>query len=201
MCTVAKETDACPFCREFPPRSDRGIIKKCQKRMEAGDAQAFNMLGSEYDDGALGLPQDTKKALELWIRAAELGSAMAHYNVASVYYEGQVGGQNKKKAIKHYQLAAMGGHERSRFNLASFENKAGNMARAMKHFMIAARAGHEDSLKQVRKGFVKGQVTKDDFEKTLRAYAESQDEMKSDQRDEAVRILAADKLLASLQIR
>ena len=63
------------------------------------------------------------------------------------------------------------------------ELKDGNLDRAMRHFMIAARFGDNDALKMVKKGYMEGDVTKEDFEKTLRQHKASQDETKSDQRD------------------
>ena len=55
----------------------------------------------------------------------------------------------------------------------------------MKHFMIAAKTGYDDSLKEVQEGYSSGHVTKDEFENTFRAYKDSVDEVKSDQRDDA----------------
>jgi len=55
----------------------------------------------------------------------------------------------------------------------------------MRHFTIAARAGHKTSLNNVKVGFMDGMVTKDEYAKTLRAYHERQQEMKSDERDKA----------------
>ena len=51
--------------------------------------------------------------------------------------------------------------------------------------MIAARCGHDKSLKIVKIGYMKGNITKDDFEKALREHKASQDETRSDQRDRA----------------
>ena len=51
--------------------------------------------------------------------------------------------------------------------------------------MIAARHGHDKSLKIVKIGYMKGNITKDDFEKALREHKASQDETRSDQRDRA----------------
>ena len=55
----------------------------------------------------------------------------------------------------------------------------------MKHFILAARAGDKDSLDVVKKRFMEGFVTKDEYANTLRAYQSRQDEMKSDERDKA----------------
>ena len=79
----------------------------------------------------------------------------------------------------------MGGHVDARYNLGVEELKKGNIHRAMKHWIIAARAGHVRSLDAVKEGFTVGDVTKDVFASTLRAYQKRQDEMKSDERDQA----------------
>ena len=68
------------------------------------------------------------------------------------------------------------------------EVQAGNHQRAMKHMIISARAGHKPSLANVKKGFIAGIVTKDEYESTLRAYQKQLDEMKSDTREEAAAI-------------
>ena len=52
--------------------------------------------------------------------------------------------------------------------------------------MISARTGHDESLDKVKSGFRNGIVTKDEYEGTLRAYHNSQLEMKSDMRDKAI---------------
>ena len=91
------------------------------------------------------------------------------------------------KAKYYYELAAMMGDIMARHNLGVWEENAGNTSRAMKHWMISASAGYDKALKVIREYFLKGHVTKDDFEKALRANKESKDEMKSEQREEAAR--------------
>jgi len=49
------------------------------------------------------------KAMEYYFRAAELGSSMAHYNIANEYYFGKVIEKDMEKAIYHVKLAAMEG--------------------------------------------------------------------------------------------
>ena len=175
----------CPFCRIPVPRSDKELLKMYHKRLNMNDAPAFDQLGSAYMEGD-GLPRDLKKALELWNKAAELGSCKAHYNlsIASHIHEEDVE-VDEDKAMHHCQLAAIGGHEIARHNLGASEASLGNMNRAMKHFMIAARCGHDDSLHNVGVGYKHGLVTKEDYASTLRAHKAIQDEMKSVQRTEA----------------
>ena len=79
----------------------------------------------------------------------------------------------------------MGGDVEARHNLSILEEELGSMNRAVKHYMIAAMAGYDKSLKSIRVCFLEGHVTKDDFEKALRAHKEAKDDMKSDQREAA----------------
>jgi len=173
----------CPFCRIPICTSNEALTEQCKKRMETNDAEAFLSLGCHYHEGGMGSPQDLEKATGLWLQAAELGSIHAHARLGQAYNNGDVVEQDMKKAKHHWERAAMGGHVQSRHNLGVLET---NKYRAKKHFMIAARAGCDDSLKMIRDGFMAEYVTKEEYEKTLRAHKDSQDEMQSDWRDTAV---------------
>ena len=48
------------------------------KRMELGNADAYFTMGTSYMYGRDGTPQDINYALELLLRAAELGSVESH---------------------------------------------------------------------------------------------------------------------------
>ena len=93
--------------------------------------------------------------------------------------------KDREKAIYHAQLAAIGGHEISRHNLGVAEGKLGNYHRAYKHCIIAAKSGMDESLKKVGDGYKAGYVTKDEYATTLRAYQQTRDAMKSEQRARA----------------
>ena len=95
---------------------------------------------------------------------------------------------DKKKGNHFFELAAMNGCVDARHNLGCTEAEAGNIDRAYKHFILAAKAGDKDSLDKVKKGFMHGIVTKDEYAGTLRAYQERHDETKSDDRDKAAHI-------------
>mmetsp|Transcript_8356 Transcript_8356/g.13528 ORF Transcript_8356/g.13528 Transcript_8356/m.13528 type:complete len:336 (-) Transcript_8356:80-1087(-) len=175
----------CPLCREPSDTSDKETAKRCEKRMKANDADAFYTLGCEYQDGTMGMSQDSNKAFELWLRAGELGSNNAHGALATAYYQGKCVGRNLERANHYFELAAMGGNEIARHNLGLFEQRAGNMNRAIKHWVIAAEAGYEPSLKRTQEGFSTGHATRDEYEKALRAYKGTRDDMESLQRDVA----------------
>eukprot|EP00956_Cyclotella_meneghiniana_P015152 scaffold22984_cov26-Cyclotella_meneghiniana.AAC.2 len=191
-CTYYLTRDCCPFCNTAGTQSDEEFIKRLSDRMEKyNDPDAMVMLGNSYHEGQNGLTVDQSKAFELLQRASELGSAMAHYNLGCLYFNGLGVQVSKKKAIHHWQIAAMMGQLDSRYNLGMEEIEKGDYQRAMMHFMIAAKCGCKDSLDIVKKGFRQGYVTKEDFEKTLRDYYQAAyEETKSEQRDRAAAIKA-----------
>jgi TPR repeat protein len=127
--------------------------------------------------------------MTLWLRAGELGCAVAYGNVGNAYHYGQGVEMDTKKAKHYWGLAAMRGNVGARHNLGEMEHGLGNMKRAVKHWMIAAGAGCDKSLKKIRECFMAGQATKEDFEKALRAHKDSKDEMKSDQREEIAALM------------
>ena len=175
----------CPFCRTPAPTSDEEMIKHYKKRVEVDDAEAIYNLGCCYSDGELGLPQDHAEALELWHRASDLGHATSYYNIACAYDLGDGVERDEKKAVLYYELAAMGGHVNSRYNLGVLEKRAGNMNRALKHYMIAVSFGDNGSLEVIKEMFMNKYATKDDYAKALRVYQAYLNDIKSPQRDEA----------------
>ena len=175
----------CPFCKAPPPRSNEEEVKRLHKLMEKGNAVAFNQLGGYYAQGINGLSQDWAKANELCLKAGELGSAEAYYNVGVRYDNGRGVEVDTKKANHYYELAAMNGSIKARHNLGMIEGQAGNYKRAYKHCLISARAGDKLSLDTVKGGYMHGDVTKDEYANTLREYHKSLDEMKSEVRDKA----------------
>ena len=180
-----KEHDVCPFCRSPMPTSVEGVLKRLKKRIDLNDSKATNNMGCHYAEGKLGLPQNRAKALDLWHRAGELGSAGAYFAIGNVYKFGDGVEVDEKKAIHYWELAAMGGHRKARHNLGVTEWKAGNRDRALKHWMIAVKYGNNESLKTIQRIYLNKETTKDEYAKALRLYQAYLDEIKSDQRDEA----------------
>lgn len=131
----------------------------------------------------MGRPQDCNKAMELLLRAGELGYAAAYLKIAGAYHIGEGVERDEKKERYYLELAALGGNVDARYFLGVIEDGYDNMDRATKHWMIAARAGDDKSLKKIRECFIKGHASKDDFERALRAHKDSNDETKSAQRE------------------
>merc|ERR1711971_515199 len=131
--------------------------------MSAGDAEAFSYLGETYSDGHHGIPQNARKAFELWSKSADLGSMTGRYHLASAYFYGEGVRTDLIKAKYHYELAAIGGNDNARFNLGVLEAQSGNLDRATKHWMIAAMRGEDGSLNNLKQLYVGGDLAKDDF--------------------------------------
>ena len=175
----------CPFCRTTAPTSIEELNERLQKRVELGDAEAIFTLGCNYRDGEDGFPQDYDKALELFVRAGELGSTEAYCNIGAAYSNGNGVEIDTKKAMHYYKLAAIRGNINARHNLGVQVENAGNINRALKHYMIAAEGGHDNSLKEIQELYTNGHARKDDYAKALRAYQAYFAEVKSTQRDAA----------------
>jgi len=180
-----KMEQTCPFCRTPTSSSGEETVERLKKRVEVGDANAINSIGSYYDVGSHGLPLDHTKALEFYHRAGELGNAVSYYNIGRAYGTGDGVKMDTKKATHYYELAAMGGCAHARYNLGCDEANEGNMDRAVKHWMISVSSGDPDSLENIRRMFLNGYATKDDYANALRSHQAYLDAIKSDQRDEA----------------
>jgi len=174
----------CAFCRVPIHTSNKEYVERLKRRMEVNDANAFYKMGCLYESGNMGFRQDSAKALELWNQAAEMGSIQAHYHLGFKYYrirneDGRISNSNREKALHHYLLAALGGHEEARYRLG---NIADNVLRSIQHYMISAGSGHNESLKKIGEFYKAGYATKDEYATALRTHKDSQDEMKTEQR-------------------
>jgi TPR repeat protein len=172
----------CPFCNSERGRTVEERVEDTMKRVAANDTEAMCQLGGYYKEGSNGLLQNQTKAMELFVRAANLGDKRAHNELGSIYHEEG----NMKKAKFHFEAAAMAGHEVARNNLGNMEGKSGNMERAIKHLTIAASAGDARGMHQLRTLFERGTVSRESMDSTLAAYNSSSVEMRSGARDAAI---------------
>ena len=185
----------CSFCRSPEFSSNDELIERLKGHMDKGNAAAISFFGAIYRQGLYGISQDYSKANELFRQAGELGCASAYYNLAKSYENGLGVAKDNNKAKYYYENAAMMGDVQARCCLGAHEvdlddevdddSFKQSARRAYKHFVIAARAGHTKSLGIMKKGFMMGYITKDEYAGSLRAYQKRHDEMKSDARDRA----------------
>lgn len=115
------------------------------KRVEANDPNALCFIGRERRD--LG---DYEGAFEYLTKAAVLGNAEAHNTLGCFYGDGLGVDKDMKKAIYHWEEAAIGGHPIARYNLDYYERRRGRIDRAIKHRIIAAKLGDNGALEAVK---------------------------------------------------
>ena len=101
---------------------DKDVMKRVQKRVDAGDSRAMSNLGNHY--------------FELWHRAAELGYSPAYFSIGVAYQDGRGVKMDEKMADHYYELAAIGGSVLARHNLAVIEENSGNMNRLSQGYVI-----------------------------------------------------------------
>ena len=181
-----EDLGACPFCRSPGPTEDGSELKQLQKLVEKNNALAIQALAVYCYRGAEGFQKDLSKAIELYLKAGELGCVDGYFNLGIAYETGNGVEKDVTKARHYYELAAIGGSVNARYNVAQLDLEEGNRERASKHLLIGARVGDEACLRAVRNCFVDGFVTKDEYAEALRSYQKQQEDMKSPSRDEAL---------------
>ncbi len=175
----------CAFCREPLTESQEEYNKGIMNRIKKNDPVAMVHMGRRhYCEG------DHGKALEYWIKAADLGDADAHRCLGSMYRKGEGVEKDMKKAMYHLEQAAIGGHPYARYHLGLHEKTNGRFKRAARHFIIAANLGDDVSLKCIKDLFAQGIVTKDDYASSLREYQAAVDATKSVEREKGEAVYA-----------
>ena len=171
----------CPFCRHPVSESQAEADLNLMKRVEKNDPVAMRQMGTtHYNEG------DYSIAFEYFTKSAKFGDTIAHCKLAGMYYdEGEGVEKDEKKAVYHWEEAAISGHPGARHNLGVIEMKNGRPERAVKHFIIAANLGKDQSMKALWKCYAKGYISKDDLTVTLRTHQATINATKSPQREAA----------------
>ena len=129
-------------------------------------------LGCDYINGVR-VPRDVNRGISLMTKAADLGDIATCGLLGDVYnpelhndYDNDnEAGKDLDKAMYYYGLAAKGGHQQARYNLGILSRNAGDANKSLKHLKIAAAQGHDEALTMIKKGYIEGSVTKDEFAK------------------------------------
>ena len=174
----------CPFCRHpTVPATEEEENKMILKRVEANDPVAIAQVGREHCvRGEFGT------AFEYLTKAVELGDVNARYNLSLLYQQGEGGVEkDEKKELYHLEEAAIAGQPEARFRLGIFEGAEGRFDRMVKHFIVSANLGHDESIQELKKCYVRGFVSKENFAGALRAHQSAVDATKSPQREEAAK--------------
>jgi len=172
----------CPFCRAPHVTSQAEAERNLRKRIEAGYQFAIREKGCQGR-----AEKNYSVALEFLTKAANMdkGDAVAHYHLGNMYCNGEEVEKDMKKAVYHWEEAAIGGHPEARFNLGATDGKNGEFERAVKHFIIAASQGCDKSLEEVKELYRLDIVTKAELATALRAHQAAVDSTKSPQREKA----------------
>ena len=176
----------CLFCRQPVPKTEEDFYKTLMKRIDANDPVALCKLGERhYSEG------DHDAAFEYLGKAAELGDAMAHYNLSLMYRLGKGVEKDEKKETYHLEEAAIRGHSDARYNLGMHAMRRNRIpSRAMKHWIIAATLGHDQSIQALKRCYKHDAISKEDFAAALRAHHAAVNATKSPQREAAAKYFA-----------
>ena len=170
----------CAFCREPMAQSMEENDKRTMKRIKKNCPVAMREEGKMRRDKG-----DYESAFEYFTKAAALGNAEAHFSLSIMYLKGLGVDRDKKKAIYHWEEAAIAGHPNARHNLGYEEAKNGRFERAKKHWIIAANLGYHDSLDNLQGLYAYGDASKEEYANALRAYQAAVDATKSSDREKA----------------
>ena len=175
----------CAFCRQSPPN----IVKAIKKLMKKNNPDAFMCMAFKHKLGEDGVLQSDTKALEMFIRAAELGHANAFEKLGYHYQCGIAVEQNISKAMEFYEVGAKKGSVNAHGMLAIFQERIGNINEGIEHKKVLASAGDQDSMDGLMKMYKGKLLSKEDMTITLRAFQASSHAMKSKDRDAASKVL------------
>ena len=134
----------CAFCRQ-PPVSEKKQIKLLKRLMKNNHPQGFIQMAKSYEDGEGGVIQSNTKALEMKIRAAELGHVEAYEKIAEHYLQGIAMEEDVSKAVAFYEVAAKKGSVHAHRKLARFHGRNENIQQFVEHTKVAASAGDKES--------------------------------------------------------
>ena len=190
--TGKKIAFACPFCRETNPTVGPEYVRQLQAKCLQNDYNAFRLVGNIYWGGGRGIAKDDLKALDCFIRAAELGSPEVCGVIGQDYRDGNLGlAVDTERAALFERVGALRGHICARHNIGVSEYyNLGNHEIGIRHWKIAAEAGYQKSLDDLRKifnadGKLPGKefISKEYLDFAYRACHGAQMEVKSEERE------------------
>ena len=103
---VPNHKKKCAFCRQLTHPKNK--VKALKKLMKKNNSDAFMHMAKRHIQGE-DIFQSNTKALEMMIRAAELGNANAFAMIGYYYLTGVAVTQNTSKALDYYEIAAKKG--------------------------------------------------------------------------------------------
>jgi len=172
----------CAFCLQKDGQMN--YVKSAKKLMKKKNPHAFIAMAIKYKEGD-GVFQSDTRALEMYIRAAEIGHARAYFEIAMHYVQGIAVEQNSLKALEYFKVSAKKGDLEAHRALASYEEIHGNNQKSVNHLKVAANAGDKDSMDDLMKAYKLKHLPKEVLNQVLRAFQEANDLTKNKDRDDA----------------
>ena len=182
----------CPFCREPKPADATEFLRQLQARCLQNDHDALTLMGEAHRTGDYGLvAKDDLKALDCFIRAVELGSALACSSIANCYNKGNGVAANTERSALFVRVGALRGDVCARHQMGWDEYYVfGNHENGIRHWKIAAEAGGQSSLNELRgiynadgKKPGKEFISKKEMDTVYRSGHEAQMEVKTEERE------------------
>jgi len=170
----------CAFCCQPPPKNN---VKALKKLMKKNIPNAFMAMAEHYEQGDDVVQSDTR-AIEMYIRAAELGHVDAFGKLGNYYQKGVGVEQDGFKGLQYCQISAKKGSIQAHKALAQEHETRGNVDEAVRHATVAASAGDQESMDNLMNAYKDESLSKEELTETLRAYQASSNAMKSKDRDD-----------------
>jgi hypothetical protein len=140
----------CPLCRAPANKSYAELLRRLQKHVDKGNAEAQVQLGDAYCEEKYGLKKSPKRAFQLYKRAAAQGHPRGQVKLGECYHRGDSVKINYKTAALWYRRAAEQGYPIAQYILGVvFYHGKGVVQshdEAARWFRLAAAQGYSDAL-------------------------------------------------------
>ncbi|KAJ1457097.1 hypothetical protein M885DRAFT_615709 [Pelagophyceae sp. CCMP2097] len=179
MCTACSDKcrqhdKRCPLCRMPSAKSAAKSLRRLQKHVDKGNAEAQVALGDNYREGAHGLKKSPKRAVQLSELAAVQGHAIAQNVLGSCYDEGNSVKIDYKTAALWYRRAAEQGSPVAQYSLGMRFYRGNGVAQsyeeAVKWYRLAAAQGYADALYNLGACYATGHGVPLDLNEGLRLF-------------------------------
>ena len=184
---ICYSLDVCPFCRASDAVSHEEHFERLVKHIDdRNDPSAIYCLASHYVKGTCGLSVNLEKARELYQRAYDLGDPDAAFDLFILHTEHFT---DQTLAMKYLEEGAKRGVEACMVELAGrLARFVGNLDEAKRLTVMAACSGDDDAMEHVKNASWGIQLTKDEFDTTVRAHRAAKDKETNEPREYAMRL-------------
>ena len=186
------EIYVCPYCRALFPEDDEELLQRLYDRIEIRIDRDYTIaliqLGSYYKEGERGLPQNLKKAEELYKEAYDLDNPVAAWNLSCLYRDHY--SDQKETEMEYLLRGEMLGNIKCIQVLAKCAHDSGNYEEFVRLRIKVVYLGGDTSIKDIDDlwwCYRLNLLSKDDLATTLRANQAVKNEIETKRRDFASR--------------